>query len=161
MHINHQTVVFIRPFYYQMSGACVFISLVITLLSFGILWWEDLWLDFYHWGPPFQIGSIVITTWGRWWVLVGLLVLYQASHVYIEETSGREFERKHLAKDPFTDSELFLLCCYNFYKWLGTILHILVAVTRVDIWMAIALVDTVAKACMWYSYKGRRKRPFS
>ena len=79
-----------------MSGACIIVSLIITLACFGVLWFEDAWSDFYHWGPPFQVGSIVIETWGRWWVFVGLLVLYQASNVYIEETSGREFERKHL-----------------------------------------------------------------
>lgn len=141
-----------------MSGACIIVSLIITLACFGVLWVEDAWSDFYHWGPPFQVGSIVIETWGRWWVFVGLLVLYQASNVYIEETSGREFERKHLNKQKFTNEELFILCCYNFYKWLGTILHILVAVTRVDIWLAIALIDTIARGSMWYSYEGRTSR---
>ena len=141
-----------------MSAGCLFVSLLVTLVCFAVLWVEDLWADFYHWGPPFTVGSIVIQTWGRWWVFVGLLVLYQAAHVYIDETSGRRFERKHLTGEKFTDTELFVLCCYNLYKWLGTILHILVAVTRVDIWLAIAVVDTLARTAMRYSSNGRRAR---
>jgi len=144
-----------------MSGSCIFISLLITLVCFCILWAEDLWTDFYTWGPPFQIGSIVIETWGRWWVFVGLLVLYQASHVYIEETTGRQLERKHIKQEPFTEHELFVLACYNFYKWLGSILHILVAVTRVDVWLAIAAIDTVVRLCMWHSSPGRKPRVFT
>lgn len=144
-----------------MSGGCIFVSLIVTLTCFGILWFEDLWTNFYHWGPPFQVGSIRIGDWRQWWVFVGLLVLYQVADVYIEETTGREMERKHIKKEKFGDYELFVLACYNFYKWLGTILHILVAVTRVDIWLAIAVVDTFARLCMWHANTGRRPRVFT
>lgn len=145
----------------KMSGGCIFVSLIVTLTCFGILWFEDLWTNFYHWGPPFQVGSIRIGDWRQWWVFVGLLVLYQVADVYIEETTGREMERKHIKKEKFGDYELFVLACYNFYKWLGTILHILVAVTRVDIWLAIAVVDTFARLCMWHANTGRRPRVFT
>lgn len=145
-----------------MSGIVVFLSLIVTLVCFVFLWVEDCWEDFYHWGPPFQIGSIVIQTWTRWWTFVGLLVLYQGSHVYIEETFGRDMERKHIKKQDFDDYELFTLACYNFYKWLGTVLHILVAVTRIDIWMAIAAVDTIVRLTLWHSSaNGRRPRVFT
>ena len=145
----------------KMSGIFIFLSLCITLICFGILWVEDLWADFYHWGPPFQVGSIVIQTWGRWWILVGLLVFYQASHVYIEETIGIDVEIKRHKRQPFDSQELFILACYNFYKWLGTVLHILVAVTRLDIWLAIAAVDTVVRLIMWRSTSGRTARLFT
>ena len=136
----------------------VFASLIITLVCFAILWFENLWDDFYHWGPPFQVGSIVIQTWYRWWILVGLLVFYQASHVYIEETIGIDVEIKRHKRQPFNSNELFILGCYNFYKWLGTVLHILVAVTRLDIWLAIAAVDTVVRIIMWHTSSGRSAR---
>ncbi|MDA7838899.1 hypothetical protein N9A45_01030 [bacterium] len=142
-----------------MPGECIFVSLTVTLVCFGILWVDDLWANFYHWGPPFQVGSIMISSWRDWWIFVGLLVLYQASDVYIEETLGRKIERKHIKKEPFQDSELFTLACYNFYKWLGTILHILVAVTRVDVWLAIAVVDTFVRMCMWRSSSGNGRKP--
>jgi len=144
-----------------MKGALVFISLIVTLSGFGILWVEDLWTNFWHWGPPFQVGSIQIKNWQEWGFFVGLLLLYQISNVYIEETTGRDMERKHIKKEAFTDYELFVLACYNFYKWLGTILHILVAVTRVDVWLAIALVDTLVRLCVWHESKGRRPRVFT
>ena len=47
----------------------------------------------------------------------------------------------------------------NFYKWLGTILHILVAVTRVDVWLLIAFVDTIARAIMWHENDQNGRRP--
>lgn len=144
----------------KMPGIFILVSLLFTLVCFGILWIENLWADFYHWGPPFQVGSIVIQTWARWWVLVGLLVFYQASHVYIEETIGIDIEIKRHKKQPFDANELFILGCYNFYKWLGTVLHILVAVTRLDIWLAIAAVDTIARLTMWYTSSGRARRSF-
>lgn len=143
-----------------MPGIFILVSLLFTLVCFGILWIENLWTDFYHWGPPFQVGSIVIQTWARWWVLVGLLVFYQASHVYIEETIGIDIEIKRHKKQSFDANELFILGCYNFYKWLGTVLHILVAVTRLDIWLAIAAVDTIARLTMWYTSSGRTRRSF-
>jgi|TARA_B110000091_G_C13670692_1_gene413621 hypothetical protein len=76
----------------------------------------------------------------------------------MEETLGRDIERKHIEKKIWTQQEVFYLSCYNLYKWLGTILHILVAVTRLDIWFAIALVDTVARACMWKPSTARIRR---
>jgi hypothetical protein len=65
-----------------MKGALVFISLIVTLSGFGILWVEDLWTNFWHWGPPFQVGSIQIKNWQQWGFFVGLLLLYQISNVY-------------------------------------------------------------------------------
>lgn len=143
-----------------MPGHFIFVSLFVTIVCFGILWAEDLWTNFYHWGPPFQVGSIMISTWRDWWIFVGLLILYQASDVYIEETLGRKIERQHIQKESFDNDQLFTLACYNFYKWLGTILHILVAVTRVDVWLAIALVDTIVRLYMWKSTTGRKPRIF-
>jgi len=133
-------------------------SLLITIVCFVLLWVEDIWNGFFHLGPPFRVGSIVIDEWWKWWVFVGLLVLYQCTNVYMEETLGRDIERKHIEKKIWTQQEVFYLSCYNLYKWLGTILHILVAVTRLDIWFAIALVDTVARACMWKPSTARIRR---
>lgn len=144
-----------------MNGLFVFGSLIITLILFGVLWAEDLLHDFWHWGPPFQVGSIQIKDWAQWWIFVALLALYQISTVYIEETAGRDLERKHIKKEPFTDNELLILACYNFYRWLGTILHILVAVTRVDVWLVFAAVDTLVRLCIWHESGGRRPRVFS
>ena len=92
---------------------------------------------------------------------MGLLVLYQCTNVYMEETLGREIERQHIEQRRWTATEVFHLSCFNLYKWLGTILHILVAVTRLDIWFAIAVVDTVARACMWKPSAGRTPRTFT
>jgi len=133
-------------------------SLLITIVCFVLLWVEDIWNGFFHLGPPFRVGSIVIDEWWKWWVFVGLLVLYQCTNVYMEETLGRDIERKHIEKKIWTQQEVFYLSCYNLYKWLGTILHILVAVTRLDIWFAIALVDTVARACIWKPSTARIRR---
>ena len=142
-----------------MSKYLVVVSLTITMICFGVLWAEDAWADFYHWGPPFRVGSIVIKDWTSWAVFVGLLVLYQASQVYLEETTGRDFERKHIQQKEWSKEDVFIMACYNLYKWLGTILHILVAVTRVDVWLLIALVDTIARGCMWYSSDTHGRRP--
>jgi hypothetical protein len=136
----------------------VVFSLLITIICFVMLWVENIWDGFFHLGPPFQVGSIVIDSWLKWWVLLGLLILYQCTNVYMEETLGREIERQHIEKKKWTPSEVFYLSCYNLYKWLGTILHILVAVTRLDIWFAIALVDTLARAFMWKPSTGRTPR---
>lgn len=146
----------------QMTKYLVVVSLVITIACFAILWAEDAWSDFYHWGPPFTVGSIVIKTWGAWSVFVGLLVLFCASQVYLEETIGRDIERKHIHKLPLTNEDIFIMACYNFYKAAGTILHILIAVTRVDVWLLIALVDTIGRVLMWNSCytKGRSPRLF-
>lgn len=146
-----------------MTNELVLVALMFTLGAFGLLWAENIWRDFYHWGPPFKIGSIEIETWATWRLFVFLLIVYQTLNVYLEETSGRAFEREHIQKkQKWSSYDVFLMSCYNLYKWLGTILHILVAVTRVDVWIAIALVDTIARACMWtYGEQGRRPRVFS
>lgn len=136
----------------------IIISLFITIICFVLLWVENIWDGFFHLGPPFQVGSIVIDQWWKWWVFVSLLVLYQCTNVYMEETLGREIDRGLHDKKKWTREEVFHLSCYNLYKWLGTILHILVAVTRLDIWFAIAVVDTVARACMWKPGTGRTPR---
>lgn len=145
-----------------MAKYWVVFSLVVTVICFSVIWAEDAWSDFYHWGPPFQVGSMTIKNWTSWGIFVGLLILYQASHVYIEETVGREFERKHTLKMEWSNEDVFIMGCYNFYNWLGTILHILVAVTRVDVWLLIALVDTIARIVIWKSHitDGRRPRIF-
>jgi hypothetical protein len=146
-----------------MTKYWVVFALTITMVCFGVIWAEDAWSDFYHWGPPFQVGSITVKDWTSWAIFVGLLVLYQASHVYLEETAGREFERKHTLKIEWTKEDVFIMSCYNFYKWLGTILHILVAVTRVDVWLLIAFVDTLARFILWNCTitNGRKPRIFN
>lgn len=136
----------------------VVFSLLITIVCFVLLWVENIWGGFFHLGPPFQVGSIIIDEWWKWWVFVGLLVLYQCTNVYMEETLGRDMDRGLHEKKKWTTEEVIYLSCYNLYKWLGTILHILVAVTRLDIWFAIAVVDTVARACMWKPSTGRTPR---
>jgi len=133
-------------------------SLLITVVCFVLLWVENIWNGFFHLGPPFQVGTIVIDQWWKWWVFVGLLILYQCMNVFMEETVGRDIDRKHHDKHIWTKQEVFNISCYNLYKWLGTILHILIAVTRLDIWFAIAVVDTVARACMWKPSTGRTSR---
>ena len=142
-----------------MTKYLVVFSLIVTVVAFGVIWAEDAWSDFYHWGPPFQVGSIVIKNWSSWATFVCLLVLYQGSQVYLEETIGRDIERKHIQQQKWTREDVFILSCYNFYKWLGTILHILVAVTRVDVWLLIAFVDTIARAIMWYENDQNGRRP--
>ncbi len=139
-----------------MSGILIFLSLLITIVGFALLWAEDVWADFFKLGPPFEIGSIVIETWGKWWSFVILLILYQSTTVYFEETVGREFERKHIQKKDFNTFELFTLSCYNIYRWLGTILHILIAVSRLDIWLCIAVIDTFVRLLLWRKQKGGR-----
>lgn len=138
----------------------IVIALLATLISFGVIWAEDAWSEFYRWGPPFQVGSIVIKTWLQYFAFVGLLVLYQVSRVYIEETSGRAFEKAHIKGQSFQKADIVFMSLYNFYTWLGTILHILVAVTRLDVWCALALVDTLMRAILWSPTAGRSPRVF-
>ena len=142
-----------------MTKYFVVVSLCITIICFGIIWAEDAWSDFYHWGPPFKVGSITIKDWTSWSILVGLLVLYQASHVYLEETIGRKFERNHTFQAEWTLGDIFVMACYNLYNWLGTVLHILIAVTRVDVWLLIALVDTIARFIIWKTNITNGRRP--
>lgn len=138
----------------------IIFSLFITTCCFYFLWAEHLWDGFFRWGPPFQVGSILIQDWTKWCVFVGLLICYQITNVYMEETVGRKIERHHIEQKKWSDIDVLELCCYNLYRWLGTILHILVAVTRLDIWLAIAVVDTLTRACIWYDRKGRAPRVF-
>lgn len=139
----------------------IIVSLLITVVCFVLLWVENIWDGFFHMGPPFTVGSITIDQWWKWWVFVGLLILYQTTNVYMEETMGREIERQHIEQRKWTRKDVFYLGCYNMYRWLGSILHILVAVTRLDIWFAIAVVDTVARACIWTPSSGRTPRRFT
>ena len=147
----------------EMTKYFVVVSLAITITCFAVLWAEDAWSDFYHWGPPFKVGSIVIKNWSSWGVFVALLVLFCASQVYLEETLGRNIERKHIHKQPLSSEDIFIMACYNFYKAAGTILHILIAVTRGDVWLLIALVDTIGRVLIWNSCydKGRKPRVFN
>jgi len=83
----------------------------------------------------------------------------------MEETVGRKIEKQHIehAKNtPRASKDILELIFYNIYRWLGTIIHILVAVTRLDIWLIIAVIDTIARAYMWSkSTNGRRPRMFT
>lgn len=139
----------------------VIFSLCLTILCFAVLWVENVWEGFFQMGPPLAIGNLEIQTWNQWWIFVGLLILYQCSNVYMEETMGRKIEREHIRGKRWSGNEIFRLACYNLYKWFGTILHILVAVTRLDVWLAIAVVDTFARTYMWYAGDGRAPRLFS
>jgi len=165
MHYLYNNIVSLK-----MTKYLVVVFLIIRLAGFSVIWAEDAWADFYHWGPPFKVGSIVIRDWTSWSVFVGLLVLYQGSQVYLEETTGRDIERRHMGihytgkecviqQKKWSNEDVFLLSCYNFYRWLGTILHILVAVTRVDVWILIALVDTFARAFMWRPKELGKRQP--
>jgi hypothetical protein len=143
-----------------MAHCLVIVSMLLTIICFGIIWFEHIWTDFYAWGPPFKVGTMVIKDWSRWWIFVTLLVIYQITRVYIEETSGREIERKHIREEKWTKMDVLFFACYNFYKWLGMILHLLIAVTRFDVWFLIAIVDTLFRAFMWNPTNGRSRRVF-
>lgn len=138
----------------------VVFSLLFTITAFAVIWAEDVWDDFYQWGPPFKVGSINIRDWTRWAWFVSLLVLYQGTQVILEETYGREIDKQFIDERKWSNVDVFILSCYNLYKWLGTILHILIAVTRIDVWILIAVIDTLFKATMWYTWEknGRAKR---
>lgn len=140
-----------------MSHWFMIVSMFVTIISFAIIWIEHIWSDFYAWGPPFTVGTFVIKDWPRYFIFVTLLVIYQLSTVYVEETNGREAERK-LHDKSWDRNDLFFLGCYNFYKWLGMILHILIAVTRFDIWFLIATVDTLFRIYLWNPGEERSAR---
>jgi hypothetical protein len=93
------------------------------------------------------------------------ITVYQLANVYMEETVGRKIEKQHIehVKDTSRSTKDILeLICFNIYRWLGTIIHILVAVTRLDIWLIIAVIDTLARAYMWSnSSTSRRPRIFT
>ena len=137
------------------------LSVFATIVAFGVLWFEDAWSEFYHWGPPFKVGAITIKTWWRWGIFLGLLILYQIMSVYIEETIGLSIERRRIQSQTkqFTRQEIFMVSVFNLYKWLGTILHIFVAVTRLDVWIALALMDTLLKTYLWMDGPSQGRKP--
>jgi len=143
----------------------VLFSLFFTILFFGIIWEEHMWDGFFQLGPGFKVGSIAIENWNQWFIFFTFITIYQVANVYMEETVGRKIEKQHIehAKDtPRTSKDILELIFYNIYRWLGTIIHILVAVTRLDIWLIIAVIDTLARAYMWSnSPNGRRPRMFT
>ena len=136
------------------------ISLLTTVTALSFLWYEDVWGDFYKWGPPFQIGSIVIKNWTQWWVLVGLLMVYQIVTAFVEETAGKHIEQTKLVRQHWDNDMVYWMALFNMYKWIGTILHIFIAVTRFDMWIVIAVIDTVLRALVWTSAVGGRQNRF-
>lgn len=138
----------------------VVFCLLFTVITFAVIWAEDVWNDFYQWGPPFKVGSINIRDWTRFGWFVALLVVYQGAQVVLEETYGRKTDKQFINEEKWSNEDVFILACYNLYKWLGTILHILIAVTRIDVWFLIAIIDTLFKGIIWYNWKksGRTKR---
>ena len=141
-----------------MSGYLLIFVLIISSGCFVGLWVEDIWDDFFHWGPPMKVGSIQIKHWGHWCIFLSILVLFQTIHVYMEEAYGRPFDRQHIQEKKWTKQDILWLSLYNFYKWLYTILYILIAVTRLDIWLVVALVDTTVRAYLWSPDNGRQPR---
>ena len=136
----------------------IVISLILTTVGFFTIWEENMSEDFFNLSLPFKIGSFVIDTSFKWWMFVAMLFLYQMTNVYMEETIGREIEIGHVKKTRWTCSQVFEMSLYNCYKWLGTILHILVAVNRLDIWFIIVFVDVMFRAYLWRPNGGRRPR---
>jgi len=145
-----------------MSGYLLLFVLILTSGCFVALWFEEAWAEFFHWGPPMNVGSVKINNWRQWSLFVSVLVLFQTVHVYMEEQYGRPFDRQHIQQKKWTKQDIIWLSIYNFYKWLCTILYILIAVTRLDIWLVIAIVDTSVRAYVWSpelnGENGRRPR---
>jgi len=143
-----------------MAQCLVITSMLLTIVCFGIIWLEHIWSDFYAWGPPFKVGTMVIKDWSSYSIFVVLLIVFQITNAYIEETAGREIERKHIHEIKWTKTDVLFFACHNFYKWLGIILHLLIAVTRFDVWFLIAVVDTLFRAFLWNPTNGRSRRSF-
>ena len=141
-----------------MSGYLLIFVLIISSGCFVGLWVENAWDDFFHWGPPMKVGSIQIDNWGQWCFFLSILILFQTIHVYMEEMYGRPFDRQHIQEKKWTKQDVVWLSLYNFYKWLYTILYILIAITRLDIWLVVALVDTCVHAYLWSPDNGRQPR---
>ena len=142
----------------------MFFAIILTIACFFAAYFEGVMDSFYSsFGPPFTVGSVIIESWDRWVLYVSLLIGYQVFNVLMQESFGRQFEREHLQEKQWNSDEVFMLCLYNFYKWGGTVLHILVAATRFDIWLILAVVDTITRAIIWYNPEtnGRSPRVFS
>jgi hypothetical protein len=142
----------------------MFFAVVLTIACFFAAYFEGVMDSFYSsFGPPFTVGSIIIESWDRWVLYVSLLVAYQIFNVLMQESFGRKFEREHMQEKQWNGDEVTMLCLYNIYKWGGTVLHILVAATRLDIWLILACVDTITRAIIWYNPEtnGRSPRIFS
>jgi len=142
----------------------MFFAVVLTIACFFAAYFEGVMDSFYSsFGPPFTVGSIIIESWDRWVLYVSLLVAYQIFNVLMQESFGRQIEREHLQEKQWNSDEVAMLCLYNIYKWGGTVLHILVAATRLDIWLILACVDTITRAIIWYNPEtnGRSPRIFS
>lgn len=139
-------------------------AIILTIACFGVAYIEGVLESFYvKVGPPFTVGSVIIASWRRFCLYVTLLIFYQIFNVIMQETFGRKFEREHLQQKKWNGDEVIMLSIYNMYRWCGTVLHILVASTRFDIWLILALVDTVTRAIIWFNPKsnGRVPRIFS
>ena len=142
----------------------MFFAVSLTFACFFVAYFEGLLDSFYDaFGPPFSVGSVTIKTWERWLLYVSLLILYQIFNVLMQESFGRKYERQHLQQKKWNADEVLMLCLYNLYRWCGTVLHILVAATRFDIWLIIAIVDTITRSVIWYNpdTNGRTPRIFS
>tara|TARA_B100000795_G_C22793725_1_gene438274 strand:+ start:2233 stop:2736 length:504 start_codon:yes stop_codon:yes gene_type:complete len=139
-------------------------AIILTIACFCVAYVEGVLESFYaKFGPPFTVGSVIIASWHRFCLYVTLLIFYQIFNVIMQETFGRKFEREHLQQKKWKGDEVIMLSIYNMYRWCGTVLHILVASTRFDIWLILALVDTVTRAIIWFNPKsnGRVPRIFS
>ena len=142
----------------------MFFAVILTIACFFAAYIEGVMDSFYiSFGPPFTVGSVIIESWDRWVFYVSLLVAYQIFNVLMQESFGRQFEREHMQEKQWNSDEVAMLCLYNIYKWGGTVLHILVAATRLDIWLILAVVDTITRAIIWYNPEtnGRSPRVFS
>ena len=142
----------------------MFFANILTIACFCVAYIEGVMNQFYSsFGPPFTVGSVIIESWDRWVLYVSLLVAYQIFNVLMQESFGRKFEREHMQEKQWNSDEVAMLCLYNIYKWGGTVLHILVAATRLDIWLILAVVDTITRAIIWYNPEtnGRSPRIFS
>ena len=142
----------------------MFFAVILTIACFFAAYFEGVMDSFYSsFGPPFTVGSVIIESWDRWVLYVSLLVAYQIFNVLMQESFGRKFEREHMQEKQWNGDEVTMLCLYNLYRWCGTVLHILVAATRFDIWLILAIVDTITRAIIWYNPEtnGRTPRIFS
>jgi hypothetical protein len=142
----------------------MFFAIVLTFSCFYVAYIEGVMDSFYSsFGPPFSVGSVTIGSWNKWLLYVSLLIAYQIFNVLMQESFGRQYEREHLQEKKWVVGEVIMLCLYNLYRWGGTVLHILVAATRFDIWLILAVVDTTMRGFLWYNPEtnGRSPRVFA